>query len=387
MDQIKYNIVTDDGEMSSITVFLPGGGQLVATKDHPNFRAIVTAVQDGHGGIPGVNTLRGLFDMAEGIAQRLDRLSDRVSAGHGRLYFDGDVLAGALADAIIRFHTANVEDWKPLVAFLEKVQQNPNNHSRDQLFRWLSKHAYSITDDGDFIGYKGVGTNGKSQTSGVAWVNGVRCDGYIPNEPGTIIEMPRSMVAFDPAVACSTGLHVGNFRYAKGFAPSLRRIKVNPRDVVSVPTDSNDEKLRVCRYYVLDVVTDEDRSLTYAGDYLTKKVDVADLPAAEEGVKPKSKMRVRAAKPKVNAGQDAPVPEVQLTPETTPGKNPWPEHYERFTKTHFQKYCDRREMMWLAKEWGVTVPSPRTTRQYVEALAAAAKARLAAVKKQAKAKG
>ena len=61
-----------------------------------------------------------------------------------------------------------------------------------------------------------------------------------------IIEIARSYVNHDPSQGCSTGLHVGTYAYAKGYARSaLLEVHVNPRDVVSVPTDCDAQKVRV----------------------------------------------------------------------------------------------------------------------------------------------
>ncbi len=66
--------------------------------------------------------------------------------------------------------------------------------------------------------------------------------------------MPRSKVDDDTSAGCSTGLHAGTYRYASGFAQGrLLTVEINPRDVVSVPTDSDYQKIRTCRYTVVGV--------------------------------------------------------------------------------------------------------------------------------------
>ena len=70
--------------------------------------------------------------------------------------------------------------------------------------------------------------------------------------------MPRSEVAYDPGEACSVGLHVGNYKFARDYASAaLLEVHVNPRDVVSVPTDAGGHKIRVCRYKVVDLVEEK----------------------------------------------------------------------------------------------------------------------------------
>ncbi len=79
--------------------------------------------------------------------------------------------------------------------------------------------------------------------------------------PGQICEMPRHKVAFDPSNGCAAGLHVGTHNYTKSYrtndSQTVVMVKVNPADVVSVPTGEC-EKMRCCRYVVLEQFDDVD---------------------------------------------------------------------------------------------------------------------------------
>ena len=67
--------------------------------------------------------------------------------------------------------------------------------------------------------------------------------------------MARSEVQHDPSVGCHKGLHVGTWDYASSFGRGVvLEVEVDPRDVVSVPTDCGDAKLRCCRYRVRDEI-------------------------------------------------------------------------------------------------------------------------------------
>ena len=249
MSALQYSIV-GVGEDANITVFVPGQRPRVAHSSHPNYLDIVD------GALEGDESIVELFDVAETVATKFERLdgSTRVTVANGRVYFDGDEVDNTLTKQIVRFLSDGVEDWRPLVRFMEKVMDNPEPHSREQLYGWLG-HDFTITDAGNIVGYKGVRTDGRSIHSGKAIRNSELVSGNIPNEPGDIIEMPRSEVAFDPAAACSYGLHVGTYEYAHGFAQGkLLKVLVDPRDVVSVPTDSNAQKMRVCRYRVINTI-------------------------------------------------------------------------------------------------------------------------------------
>lgn len=250
-----YTLVSTDTGEETLTVFLPDGPATI-TRDHPTFEETLSAVRAGD----PAETIRDLVDLETGVANRLHPLSDRVSVADGHIYFDGDKVDNTVTRTILRFLEGGIGDWRPMVRFMENLAANPNRHSREQLYDWLqSVGDFALTEDGCFIGYKGVARNANgdyvSVSHGPAIVDGQPVNGAVPNTPGSVVELGRSQVTFDPSIGCASGLHVGTFTYAKQWARGgLLKVKVNPRDCVSVPTDSNYEKLRVCRYRVLDTI-------------------------------------------------------------------------------------------------------------------------------------
>lgn len=248
---MQFSLVgTEDGQ--NITVFVNGEVH-VAHSSHPNFDRILEGVFDGD------ESVVDLFDVAQAAATRFERLTERVTTANGKLYLDGVEVNNSLSNQVVRFLKEGVEDWVPLVNFFENVQSNPNEHSREQLYDWLNATGgFTITEEGWIIGYKGVKRTEDGFTSvftGKAIVNGEVHEGHIPNFPGAVVTMPRDEVIFDPAVGCHQGLHVGTYEYAENFAKgALLEVHVNPRDVVSVPTENGWAKMRVCRYSVVDTI-------------------------------------------------------------------------------------------------------------------------------------
>ena len=260
---LQFTIVgTEDG--SNITVFVPGQAPLVAHSSHPNYEKIV------EGALAQDESVTELFDIAQTAATKFERLTERVTVANGRLYLDGVEVDNALSTQVLRFLDEGVEDWKPLVNFFENVQQNPQEYSREQLYNWLNTENFTITPNGLIVGYKGVKAGPDADTwlsinSGRATVDGEVKEGYIPNRIGSVVEMPRNEVTFDPSNGCSHGLHVGTYSYANNFGHGhLLEVHVNPRDVVSVPNDSHSQKMRVCRYVVAGKLD---------GEYTTPLVD------------------------------------------------------------------------------------------------------------------
>lgn len=287
---LKFNLVSTDSDSQNITVFVDGEMYVADSNHNPNFQEIIQKV------LLGDESVVDLFDLERAVSKRFEKLSERVAVRNGDIYFDGSVVNDVLAQQVLRFLDDGVDDWQPLVLFWENLAQNPNPHSREQLYRWLNDRNFQISKNGNIVGFKGVkvGADGTylSIHAGPAIVDDVEMNGYIPNAIGSIIEMPRDDVQFDSAVGCSTGLHVGTYSYAKGFAQgAVLTVSVNPRDVVSVPTDCNDEKLRVCRYKVVnntpvewsgsvsDVEDEEYDDEGYEDDY--EELDEVDPPVLD----------------------------------------------------------------------------------------------------------
>jgi len=175
----------------------------------------------------------------------------------------------ALSKRVIQFAEANL-DFKPLVNFWNNIQLNPNPESIKDLYGFLEHNGIPITQDGCFCAYKKVQADYKSGNAGVwefdeakgEWVKNEQK--FYDNTPGQVVTMPREKVDANREVTCSSGLHVAAFNYAIGYSGTrMVLVKVNPINVVSVPTDYNLEKMRTCGYEVLQDITEELKTPTY----------------------------------------------------------------------------------------------------------------------------
>lgn len=236
-------IVFDNAESVSIT------------ESHPNYRLIRSALIRHD--VTEDEVKRLLSETSdEAVLPNLSKvvqLSERISLRGESLYFDGDLVDKAITRHIVARYREGNDDWTSLVRFMENLAENPSEKSRRHLYHFLTDRNFQITEDGCFIAYKGVRSDGTSSHSGPGIVNGVEMNGHLPNQPGSVLEIARSYVDDDRSVACSRGLHVGTYAYARSFESRLLTVKVNPRDVVSVPSDCRDQKVRVCRYEVLEL--------------------------------------------------------------------------------------------------------------------------------------
>lgn len=135
---------------------------------------------------------------------------------------------------------------RPVILFLENLMQNPSTRAVKELFGFLQHKGLPLTQDGCFLGYKRVQAD---------WTD-IR-SGMIVNTPGTRVpEMLRNMCDDNWGVDCSEGYHVGSLEYVRTFhnddaGTHVVIVKVNPKDVVSVPREES-TKMRCTVYEVVD---------------------------------------------------------------------------------------------------------------------------------------
>lgn len=253
----KFSLVEDAEGKRTVTIYPKDGKPLSVDDSHPQFDKLERALYEGKPE-EQITKLADPVRVVDGV------LSERVTVRNGIIYFDNDPLNNAIADQIIRVLASGDSSPKPLINFLEKISSNPSDNSRKQLYSWLENTSFTITPDGDIIGYKSVESD-KANSPGIkhrwysinhgeAIINGKEHkEGKVPQSIGDVVEIARSKVIDDPSKSCSVGLHVANWDFAKKFSgDTVLEVLVNPRDVVSVP-DSGKDKIRCCRYKILGI--------------------------------------------------------------------------------------------------------------------------------------
>ena len=171
-----------------------------------------------------------------------------VSVKGEELFWKGKPMHNALSTRMI----AMLQDGfpiEPLVNFMENLMTNPSKRAVDELYGFLEKNNLPITPDGHFLAYKKIRRDYKDIHSGT-----------MDNSVGKIVEMERYDVDDNKDNTCSTGLHFCSKDYLNSFGGERTVIvKINPRDVVSIPSDYNQTKGRACRYEVVGEI-DQDKA-------------------------------------------------------------------------------------------------------------------------------
>jgi len=175
-----------------------------------------------------------------------------VSIQGETLYWKGKELNTGLSVRMIQMLQEGFP-IEPMVNFMENLYQNPSKRAVTELYGFLEKCNLPITPDGHFLAYKKVRADYTDVHSGT-----------MDNSVGQIVEMERHDVDDNKDNTCSTGLHFCSQSYLNSFGGERTVIvKINPRDVVSIPSDYNDAKGRACRYEVIgEMEVEADKAFT-----------------------------------------------------------------------------------------------------------------------------
>lgn len=219
----------------NLTVILKNKAHQVLP-EHTNYKMILEALPTAN-----EDELLDLVDLEKAVANFSDGL---VEVKNGKVLFEGEEVHGSISQRILEFMKKGLP-FQPLVNFLNNLMNNPSMQSQKELYDFLEHEHLPITEDGHFLAYKAVRSDYMDKYKGV-----------FDNHVGNVCEMRRAKVDDNRKMGCSNGLHAGALNYVAsyGSVESNDRIvivKINPEDVVSVPSDCNCEKLRTCRYEVV----------------------------------------------------------------------------------------------------------------------------------------
>ena len=235
----KY-IISNDGTVNAVV----GGSVYNFGKSHPNYNKLISHLKSGN-----VEHFEACYDMVSHINHYCEGY---VNCTNNQLSWDGikmpEMFAGTILDMIKQGFP-----FEPMLNFLDNLSHNPSDHAVVELFDFMENKNMPITYDGCFLAYKAVGNDYKDLYSR-----------KFDNSVGSVCEIDRKKVDSNRDNGCGSGLHVGAIDYAKSYGGidlddedrgdggnRLMICKVNPRDVVSVPTDAKYQKLRTCRYEVV----------------------------------------------------------------------------------------------------------------------------------------
>ena len=234
-------------------------------------------------------------------AGKWDEVKDNVEPkkavlkfGAGNITIDGETffwrgkpLHSSLATRMISMLKEGF-DVAPLANLMENLMANPSKRAVDELYGFLEVANLPITPDGHFLAYKKIRNNWKDIYTNT-----------MDNSVGKVLEMERNTVDDNKDVTCSQGLHFCSISYLPKFGSHsgddrVVILKINPRDVVSIPSDYNNAKGRACRYTVISELAVAPEN-AFVKSVQETAVGNTPLPTAPSAVKPAAGTKVADA--------------------------------------------------------------------------------------------
>ena len=260
--KIEASIVTQEGAINVVI----DGESYVVDNSHPNYLQIKDAFVN-----KDAETFLDFYDVNQGMTKYVGSIHEGTTEGsvtfqNGEMSYGDTKLDNVVVERTVDLMREGFP-FRHMMCFLDNLMSNPSKRSVDQLYSFLEHRSLPITEDGCFLAYKTVRSNYFDKYTGT-----------IDNSIGNVVEVLRNTVDDNPDAHCSSGLHVGTLGYAgpggwyNSQGDNVVIVKINPRDAVSVPSDHEFSKLRVCKY---EVMSDYKKDLNNAV-YDTSDEDFSD---------------------------------------------------------------------------------------------------------------
>jgi len=245
---------------SGLTIFGGDASHSIA-KDHPKFDELLAKCVDPSTSFEDIESLISLKTSIESFKD------GEFTVEGDQLKFKGRSLPAHLSERLIALLREN-GNIDPFYNFLINLFQNPSFASVEELYGFLEVCNLPITPEGHFLAYKKVAHSYKDLHSGT-----------FDNSVSKVVEMARNEVDDNRNQTCSKGLHVCSYEYLSNFGGTglgdkddrVVICKVNPKDVVSVPSDYNNQKMRVCSYQVVDEIPNDGMTKIMSWTYGNRK--------------------------------------------------------------------------------------------------------------------
>lgn len=262
-----YPMMITDG---AIVIAVDGRPYTIGT-DHANHSLLEAAIK-----AKNWDAVPGLVTVAKAVEHFADGASG-VAIKDGVVTYKGYEVHSSVGEKLLDLMEQGF-DIAPLARFLARVESNPSISARRELYDFCEANGFVIDVDGYIIAYKSVRHDYMDKYTG-----------QMDNSVGALVSMPRETVNADRNLTCSAGLHFAAFDYAANIYGNTGRngsdhlmvLRIDPADVVAIPTDYNNKKGRAWKYQIVDEITDGQplSKSTYNADDFKVKAPATETPA------------------------------------------------------------------------------------------------------------
>lgn len=206
---------------------------VIISKTHISYERIIKCIHNGKW-----NKIKKLINTRD-VLKKYTKGAVEISGSS--LSINGTAVTTGFSRRIVSMYKKNIP-VDGLVAFINNLDKNPSKTATEELYEFLENNNLPITSDGHFLAYKKVTNDYKDVYTNT-----------IDNSVGEIVTEKRNKVEDNRNIACGAGLHFCSVTYLRHYGCKNDRVvilKINPRDVVSIPVDHGVSKGRCCRYEV-----------------------------------------------------------------------------------------------------------------------------------------
>lgn len=229
-----------------VIVIVRDGVPISIDRTHKNFDKIIAAIK-AEDKVKAIE----LIDVKSTIEKIIK--GNIVVDEEGKTFVRGVEMHNKLAQKVhALLMEGDVDAINTLVNFQDLLMSNPSFKILERLYEFISFADIEIDPEGYVLAYKVVNPQYLDLHSRT-----------FDNSPGKTLEIERNMVDDNMEEKCSYGLHVCAVNYLRSFGNARNgggdrvvKVRVSPADFVAIPPDYNFQKARVCKYEVLEDVTD-----------------------------------------------------------------------------------------------------------------------------------
>lgn len=222
---------------------------------HVNWRSVVGALR--HPESFSIEDFKSLIDIPAFIAKMS---FGAVQINDTTVLYKNEEMKGVLVKRMLAM-MADGFDITPLMKFMHKLQENPLESAREELYLWLETSNLPITPDGNFLAFKKVDDDYNS-------FHNLPDGSKLSNKIGNRVSMPREKVDTNRRNTCSVGLHFCSYDYLSFYDGSSGHVvicEIDPADVVAIPHDYNNQKGRTWNYLVVGEVPQDEADQFLSG--------------------------------------------------------------------------------------------------------------------------
>lgn len=247
-------------------VVVTGGKQYSISNDHPNYSLCLEALK-----AKDWEKIPSLVDLQVHINTVGQ---NKITVVDGKVMWGAKEMHNGLTKRLLEMLSAGF-DIDPMIVLLENLLANPTTTAIDEFMLFFEQNEMPITEDGCITAYKLVSSSFfdfytfsvlnkpyhlMTDEEKIAVMEGDCNIGNVTitiEDKMTTVSVPRESVDDNRRVECSHGLHFCSLGYINVYQSMQNTrgviliLKINPRDIVSIPHDYSNTKGRCMRYQIV----------------------------------------------------------------------------------------------------------------------------------------